>query len=526
MDARLVGAARDGDQDALEDLVGRAMPLVYNIVGRAMPGRADIDDVVQETMLRVVRGLPGLRDDNAFRSWLVSVTMNQIRQHYRSRPTSSIALEDFSLLADPGADFVDLTLTQLGLSGQRRETVEATRWLDEDDRELLSLWWLVVAGHLTRAEMVDAIGLSAQTVTVRVSRMKAQLETSRLVVRALQAAPRCPELSQVVQLWEGQPSPLWRKRIARHLRQCDYCGALGEDLIAPEKLLAGLALVPLPLGYAPHLLAQHVAAGAAGAAAASTPSATTGPALATSRRSSHARGHSTRHVPRSAAGKLLAVVAVVATIAGAWVVATRDGSNGGTHGTPAPASATTPAASPVVSSPTRPPNPTPSSSRPVGTTATPTPQLPKPAAVTRLRIKSTGRCMQTAGQAGAEPYEAVCTGSANQTWELVRNAVGRLQLRNQASKLCLTYPSQLPDGAVVRASTCGAQASGQWWDYNYSQHDGVIAFSPQGDSLRRLGDNAWNLAGSGKPYDSTIGITVNYYNTASLQFLVDGTLFS
>ena len=119
VDARLVGAARDGDQDALEDLVGRAMP-----------GRADIDDVVQETMLRVVRGLPGLRDDNAFRSWLVSVTMNQIRQHYRSRPTSSIALEDFSLLADPGADFVDLTLTTTNQDGKEVASGSATARID------------------------------------------------------------------------------------------------------------------------------------------------------------------------------------------------------------------------------------------------------------------------------------------------------------------------------------------------------------------------------------------------------------
>ncbi len=63
-------------------------------------------------MLRVVRGLSGLRDENVFRFWLVAVTMNQIRRHHRLHPTSSIGVEDFSALTDPGADFVDLTLGQ------------------------------------------------------------------------------------------------------------------------------------------------------------------------------------------------------------------------------------------------------------------------------------------------------------------------------------------------------------------------------------------------------------------------------
>jgi hypothetical protein len=38
------------------------LPLVYNIVGRALSGHAGVDDVVQETMLRAVRGLGDLRD--------------------------------------------------------------------------------------------------------------------------------------------------------------------------------------------------------------------------------------------------------------------------------------------------------------------------------------------------------------------------------------------------------------------------------------------------------------------------------
>lgn len=255
-DTALVAAARDGAQEALDELVRRHLPLVYNIVGRALPERADVDDVVQETMLLAVRNLPELRDEHTFRSWLVTVTMNQIRRHCQSRPAPPHSLEEPAAVANPDTDFAQLTLTELGLSGQRRETVEATRWLDEDDRELLSLWWLVTTGHLARTELADAIGLDTHHVTVRVSRMTTQLDTARLVVRALTAVPRCAELAQVIRPWNGRPSELWRKRLARHLSECGYCGALGTDLVPAERLLANLALVPPPIGYTAYLLAR------------------------------------------------------------------------------------------------------------------------------------------------------------------------------------------------------------------------------------------------------------------------------
>lgn len=254
-DAWLVTAARSGDQDSLDELVAQYLPLVYNIVGRALARHADVDDVVQETMLRVVRGLGGLRDPERFRSWLVAVAMNQVREHAGTHRDTA-RLDEIAELADPGADFVDLTLVELGLSGQRREVALATRWLDPDDRHLLSLWWLVNAGHLTRGELVSALDLDPHHVTVRIARMKAQLDGARLVVRALTTRPRCPGLSEAMFSWRGEESPLWRKRFARHIRECGYCASAEADLIPAERLLAGLSLVPLPAGYAAYMLAS------------------------------------------------------------------------------------------------------------------------------------------------------------------------------------------------------------------------------------------------------------------------------
>lgn len=251
--ADLVVAAQLGDPQALDDLVAAYLPLVYNLVGRALNGHADVDDVVQETMLRVVRDLPDLRSPGSFRSWLVAITLRQTTERIRTRQAAASRvglLEEADDIPDAGADFAGVTVLRLGLSGQRRQVAEAARWLDDGDRELLSLWWLESGGSLERAEVAAALGLSTAHVAVRIQRMRAQLDLSRSIVRALAARPRCAGLADAVAEWDGRPSPRWRKRIARHTRDCRECAAAATGLIAPERLLSGLALVPVPAGLA------------------------------------------------------------------------------------------------------------------------------------------------------------------------------------------------------------------------------------------------------------------------------------
>jgi RNA polymerase sigma factor (sigma-70 family) len=238
-----IAAAQAGDRQALDELVAGWLPLVYNIVGRALGGHADVDDVVQETMLRAVDNLGSLRDPDSFRSWLVAIAMRQIRDRARRRQPAR--LEESA--AHDAADFAELTVLRLQLEGQRREVAEAVRWLDDEDRQLLSLWWLEVAGELTRRELATAVGITRQHAAVRVQRMKERLETSRGIVRALDGA--CPGLRELTARWDGRPDSVWRKRVARHIRGCAYCGDARESVVPAERLLVGMALVPLPVGF-------------------------------------------------------------------------------------------------------------------------------------------------------------------------------------------------------------------------------------------------------------------------------------
>ncbi|MEU5208703.1 sigma-70 family RNA polymerase sigma factor [Streptomyces sp. NPDC020742] len=287
-----VEAAKAGDERAREELVSAYLPLIYNVVGRALDGHADVDDVVQETMVRVLESLTDLREPASFRSWLVAIAMNQVRRRWTfHQKTPVVALEQAPERPDRSADFVELTILQLGLSGQRREVAAATRWLDEGDRALLSLWWLEAAGEITRSELATALGSGTRHTAVRVQRMKKQLEAGRVVVRALAGNPPCAALTELTATWDAQPSGLWRKRIARHARRCRTCSGHWTDLLPAEGLLAGLALLPLPAHLTPPTVLSTPTAATVGTASATSGSTAGAPA------DTGANGHGAHHGP-------------------------------------------------------------------------------------------------------------------------------------------------------------------------------------------------------------------------------------
>jgi RNA polymerase sigma factor (sigma-70 family) len=261
-EATLVLAAQGGDRRALDELVAAGLPLVYTLVHRVLDGHPDADDVVQDTMLRAVRRLAELRTPESFRPWLTAIALRQLGTHLHRRRTAdrrAAPLDEVIDLPDVEAADEDLATLRVQLSGQRRQIRRASRWLDPDDRALLSLWWLESAGELTRTDVAAALAVSVAHAAVRVQRMRLRLDVSRELVAALEARPGCPGLAAAAAGWDGNPGPLWRKRLARHTRACARCARATDGLVAVERLLLGFALLPVPVGLAAALIGRAAA---------------------------------------------------------------------------------------------------------------------------------------------------------------------------------------------------------------------------------------------------------------------------
>jgi RNA polymerase sigma-70 factor (ECF subfamily) len=121
-DAALVLAYRGGDERSASALVGRHASALARFLGGAGADQGDLEDLVQETFIRAFRGLEGWRGEAAFRSWLLSIASNLLKDQYRRRRGRvHVALEDDDHAAadDPAATFDATeaeTRMQLGLS--------------------------------------------------------------------------------------------------------------------------------------------------------------------------------------------------------------------------------------------------------------------------------------------------------------------------------------------------------------------------------------------------------------------------
>ncbi|TQS41112.1 hypothetical protein [Cryptosporangium phraense] len=232
----LVAAAYDGDRVAAERLVSESLPLVYTLLVRAASPRADVPELVARTMALVSAGMPGLGEPAVYRPWLCGTALRFLWAAEQDDAAGRHADAPASLLgANTGAG-----------TDQRAEAGEAIRWIGPDDRELLSLWWLEVAGELTRDELVAASGLSPAQAAGRIRQIEARYEDARTAVRVLASVPACADLTAVLARWDRRPSERRRRQVARHAEECPTCQVRTGDLIPADRLLRGTPLVPPP----------------------------------------------------------------------------------------------------------------------------------------------------------------------------------------------------------------------------------------------------------------------------------------
>jgi RNA polymerase sigma-70 factor, ECF subfamily len=146
-----------------QDVAARLRPFLAR---RVAP--SEIDDVLQDVFIRVQRGLPALRDEERFTSWLFQIARSSVAEHLRARarhplPTSP-AGEDVA--AEPMEDDRDAARA---LSGCVSLFVAR---LPSPYREAVTL---VELEGLTARAAADLMGISVSGMKSRVQRGRAQL---------------------------------------------------------------------------------------------------------------------------------------------------------------------------------------------------------------------------------------------------------------------------------------------------------------------------------------------------------------
>jgi RNA polymerase sigma factor (sigma-70 family) len=258
-DAELVRAATAGDRGAFAAIYDRYADRLHDFCWSVLRDRDEAADATQDAFLVAAERLGQLRDPERLRPWLYAVARSQALRRARAR--SRLAPEeDMTDLPDPATG-----PEQAAQRADLRELVwNAAAGLSERDRALLDLH---LRHGLEGADLGEAIGVEPAHAYVLLTRLRDQVERSlgALLVARLGRAD-CPDLSRLLTDWDGRFSPLVRKRVARHVDNCETCGAARRKLASPLALLAAVPPMPAPADLRGRVLEQfQLTSGAGGA---------------------------------------------------------------------------------------------------------------------------------------------------------------------------------------------------------------------------------------------------------------------
>src|SRR3984957_15385995 len=187
-DAALARLAAARDPRAAAALWDRYATLVRGILRRTLGPSADVEDLVQDAFIGLFRTLPGLRDPDALRSFVVGTALRVARSELRRRRVRRwLSLTPTGLLPD--------TAQQGAVDPEARRAVKRLyEVLDKiDDRGRMAFVLRYLEGY-ELTEVAEALGCSLATTKRALA--KAQERVNAMVKRDPLLAPYAREGSE------------------------------------------------------------------------------------------------------------------------------------------------------------------------------------------------------------------------------------------------------------------------------------------------------------------------------------------
>jgi RNA polymerase sigma-70 factor (ECF subfamily) len=88
-EAQMIVAVLNGQACVFAELVRPYEPMLFSVVFTMLLNQSDVEDVIQETLLRAFRKLQTFRSEARFSTWLMSIAMNEARGQLRRRKARS-----------------------------------------------------------------------------------------------------------------------------------------------------------------------------------------------------------------------------------------------------------------------------------------------------------------------------------------------------------------------------------------------------------------------------------------------------
>lgn len=249
-DERLTRRAVKGDERAFTAIFRRYHQSLYGYCRAILGNPEDAQDALQNTMVRVLRALPGEERRIELRPWLYRIAHNESIELLRRRRDSD-RLDDEPAAPEGGP--AEVVATRERLRGLLRDLSE----LPERQRGALVMREL--AG-LDFAEIAEALDTSAAVA-------RQTLYEARVGLRRMDEGRQMSCATVTRALSDGDRRVIRRRDLRAHLRSCVSCRDFGVEIDQRERGFRTLSPLPATAaaGLLHGLLGGHGGAGSAGA---------------------------------------------------------------------------------------------------------------------------------------------------------------------------------------------------------------------------------------------------------------------
>jgi RNA polymerase sigma-70 factor (ECF subfamily) len=166
----LVRQAKEGNREALAELVSRYSDKIYNLALRILRNREDAEDVLQETFLQVLRKLDTFDERSTFFTWIYRIGTNTSLMKLRKKKQIFAELPDKPDLEDKV--FVDWSQDP----SMDVQNEEIKNILDQAIGELSEIYRSVFIlrdlEHLSIKETGKILNISEENVKIRLRRAR------------------------------------------------------------------------------------------------------------------------------------------------------------------------------------------------------------------------------------------------------------------------------------------------------------------------------------------------------------------
>lgn len=160
---------RQPSRFAFEDVVEELSEPLRRYLERLVGNRATADDLLQETLLKIARALPGFEGRSSVKTWAFAIATRVATDHLR-RPQNRARIVDIDEITPVGDPETEQKLVIDEMSTCVREVIDT---LPEDYRTAVVLHDL--EGQ-TAAKVAEIVGCSLATAKVRIHRGRRRLQ--------------------------------------------------------------------------------------------------------------------------------------------------------------------------------------------------------------------------------------------------------------------------------------------------------------------------------------------------------------